>query len=91
MEKETSKVFLSDYVRNEISNLRGRGEDTNGVRDVVYLYSTKALICDVMSGLLELTDTLSDEDSSLYRRVLMILCDYRRLVDELSKTEYDTH
>lgn len=79
--------FLSDYSRNEINSLRGDRGDANHTHDRGYLYSTKAHICDAMSGLLELTDTRSDEDRELYQRVLLVLCDYRRLVDELSKVE----
>lgn len=84
---ETGKgpIYLSDYSRNEIESLRGGGVHTNHVYDRGYLYSTKAYICDVMSGLLELIDTPSEEDRKLYHRTLSVLCDYRRLIDELSK------
>lgn len=88
--KETSKepIYLSDYIRSEINSLRGGGGvETGHVYNRTYLYSTKAYICDVMSGLLELIDTPSDEDRELYKRTLLVLCDYRRLVDELSKIE----
>lgn len=81
-------IYLSDYSRNEINSLRGESvEMDHAYYNRTYLYGTKAYICDVMSGLLELIDTPSDEDRELYQRTLSVLCDYRRLIDELSKVE----
>lgn len=49
--------------------------------------STKAYICDVISGLVERINTLSKEDVEFYKRAICVLCDYKRLVDELSKVK----
>lgn len=85
IDTDKEPVYLSDYSRNEINSLRGDCRDVNHTHDRAYLYSTKASICDVMSELVERIDTPSKEDSELYKRALCVLCDYRRLVDELSK------
>lgn len=80
-------IYLSDYSRNEINKLRGWSVETSQVCDKTYLYSIKAYICDVISGLVERIDTPSKEDSELYKCALCVLCDYKRLIDELSKVQ----
>lgn len=78
-------IYLSDYSRNEINSLRGGGVETGHVYNRGYLNSTKAYICDAIAGIVERMDTPSDEDRDIYKRVLGALCDYRLLIDELSK------